>query len=144
MLKFPRSYNREGVREMKRIAPVLLMLVIVAGPLFGAQTSKQVYPMPCGTLWPSVKDTVRNSGEYAVVFLDNTEMVASFSIGYGNGFRMGSAVLNPRADGCEMQLTTFSIALADDAGSFRKRLDASLSRLKSSPAAPAKTDGEAK
>lgn len=125
---------------MKRIARVALMLMFCAGPLF-ARTQTESYSISCSTLWHAVKDTVRNSGEYGVVFMDSTEMVASFSISMGNSFRIGTAVLDPKGDTCEMRLTTFSGAFIDDAGSFKKRVDASLTRLQSAQSpAPAKTE----
>jgi len=67
------------------------MLVMIAGPLF-ATTRKDTYDMTCNTLWPAVKGTVRNSGDYAVVFIDNDEMIASFAIGAGHAFKFASVI----------------------------------------------------
>jgi hypothetical protein len=127
--------------DMRRFAQVALMLLMVGGPLF-AGTRKDIYNMPCSALWPAVKGTVRNSGEYAVVFLDNTEMIASFAIGAGQQLRIGSAVLNVKGDTCELQVQMHEPgALTDDTGSFKKRVDKTLAELRSSnPPAPAKTD----
>ncbi len=122
---------------MRRFAPLILMLLIVCQPLF-ATTRKDIYNMPCSALWPAVKGTVRNSGDYAVVFLDNTEMIASFAIGVGQGLRIGSAVLNPKGDTCEMQVQLHEQAFVDDAGSFKKRVDKTLAELQSNQPAPAK------
>jgi len=127
---------------MKRLA-AFLMLLISSTSLFGG-TKKDVYPMPCGNVWHAVKDTVLNSGEYVTVFLDNSEMIASFAQGVGNSFHIDSAVLNAKGDSCEMQVQTNSVAFHDDAGNFKKRVDSSLAPLKSTAAAPAKHDRGAK
>jgi hypothetical protein len=125
--------------DMTRFASVILLLLMIASPLFAAPR-KDIYAMPCSALWPAVKGTVRNSGEYAVVFIDNDEMIASFAIGVGQGFRMGSAVLNPKGDNCEMQVQIHQQAFVDDAGSFKKRVDDTLAASPASKQpAPAKT-----
>ena len=117
---------------MRRFAPIALMLLIFGGPLF-AGTNKVVFQMPCSALWPAVRDTVRNSGNYAVVFLDNTEMVASFAIGYGPSLRIDSAVLNVKGDACDIQVQPlYEGTFNDDAGDFKKRVDKTLAALKSS------------
>jgi hypothetical protein len=123
--------------DMRRFAPVVLMLLLIAAPLF-ATTRKDVYPMPCSALWAAVKGTVRDSSEYAVVFIDKDEMIATFAIGVGQGFRMGSAVLNSKGDTCEMQVQVHAQAFVDDAGSFKKRVDEALaaSTKQSSAAKP--------
>jgi hypothetical protein len=55
------------------------MLLIVAGPSF-AKTHKDMYSVSCSVLWPAVKDTLRNSGKYGILGIDNTEVTASFVI----------------------------------------------------------------
>jgi hypothetical protein len=111
--------------EMKRSASVALLL-LVSAPLF-AGVRKDTYPMPCSALWPAVKHTARNTGDYAVVFIDNDEMIASFAIGSGQGLRFGSAVLNIKGDTCEMQVQVPEHGnLTDDTGSFKKRVDKTL------------------
>jgi hypothetical protein len=126
---------------MKRLALVALVILIGAGPLL-AKTRKEVYPMPCAALWPALKDTVRNSGNYAVIFIDNTEMIATFAIGAGGSVRIDSAVLNAKGDTCEMQVQPLPPGFfSDDAGDLKKRVDDSLQRMQSSqPPPPAKTD----
>lgn len=112
---------------MSRFALVALLLLTSTPMLAGVR--KDTYPMPCSGLWPAVKATVRDSGDYAVVFLSNDEMIASFAIGVGQGFRMGSAVLNPKSDICEMQVQVHEQAFVDDAGSFKKRVDKTLADM---------------
>ncbi|MFZ0481471.1 MAG: hypothetical protein WAL71_20190 [Terriglobales bacterium] len=132
---------------MRQVAGIVLLWWIAAGTSFAQEQVKNTYPVNCGVLWPAVRDTVRNSGHYAVVFLDNTEMIATFAIGSGNSLRINSAVLDAIGDTCEMavQPLYYGALFSNDAGDFKKRVASSLARLKSSkPAAPAKPDGGVK
>ena len=92
---------------MKRIVLAVLLLV-VASPAF-ASTHKELYKVPCKVLWLALKDTLRNSGKYGIIAIDNAEMTASYNIG-GNltGKRINSAVLNSMENGnsCELQVQT--------------------------------------
>jgi hypothetical protein len=131
---------------MKRFAMATLMLLIVAGPSF-AKTHKEMYSVSCSVLWPAVKDTLRNSGKYGILGIENTEMTASFVIGGTlTGKRINSVVLNAKGDSsCEMQIqTAFSGLGNNDAGDFKKRVDASLAKQQPPPAEPAKPDNAAK
>ena len=122
---------------MKRIATVLVVLGL-SFPAF-ASTHKFDYDMPCTSLWPAVKDTIRNSGKYGIIGIDNEEMTASYNIG-GNlsGKRINSLVLNSIATGCELQVqTAYSGFVNNDAGDLKKRVDESVVKLKASqPATP--------
>jgi hypothetical protein len=122
-----------------------LMLLIVAVPSF-AKTHKDMYSVPCTTLWPAVKDTLRNSGKYGILGIENTEMTASFVIGGTlTGKRINSVVLNAKDNTCEMQVqTAFSGLANNDAGDFKKRVDASLAKLQPQAPPPAKTDDDKK
>lgn len=127
---------------MRRVAVAVLMLFIVAVPSF-AKTHKDMYSVQCSVLWPAVKDTLRNSGKYGIIGIDNTEMTASFNIGGTLAAkRVNSVVLNVKPDGCEMQMqTAFSGLTNNDAGDFKKRVDASLAQQQPAPpAAPAKPE----
>jgi hypothetical protein len=140
--------SRKGAVAMKRFALVVLMLLIVAAPSF-AKTHKDIYSVPCTTLWPAVKDTLRNSGKYGILGIENTEMTASFVIGGTlTGKRINSVVLNAKDNSCEMQVqTAFSGLANNDAGDFKKRVDSSLAKLQPQPpppAAPAKPDDAGK
>lgn len=128
---------------MKRFVAAFAMLLIVGGTSF-AKTHKDVYPVPCSTLWPAVKDTLRNSGKYGILAIDNAEMTSSFIIGGTlSAKRVNSVVLNTKGDSCEMQIqTAYSGITNDDAGDFKKRVDASLARLQSAP--PEKADTPSK
>jgi hypothetical protein len=91
-----------------------------------------------------VKDTLRNSGKYGIIGIDNTELTASFNIGGTlTGKRINSVVLNAKGDAaCEMQVQSAYSGLGNnDAGDFKKRVDASLAKQQASPpAAPAKPE----
>jgi hypothetical protein len=118
----------------------VILLLAIAAPAF-ASTHKDMYNVPCNELWRALKDTLRNSGKYGIIAIDNEEMTASYNIG-GNltGKRINSAVLNSKDDGksCEMQVQTAYTGLVNnDAGDFKKRVEESLAKLKSEPLAPA-------
>jgi hypothetical protein len=122
---------RQGGTFMKKLVLVIL-LIALAAPGF-ASTHRDPYNVPCSTLWAAVKDTLRNSGKYGIIAIDNAEMTASYNIG-GNltGKRINSALLNSRdnGNGCELQVQTAFTGLANnDAGDFKKRVDASLAKL---------------
>jgi hypothetical protein len=126
---------------MRRFA-VVLLLSIVAVPSF-AKTHKDPYPVSCTVLWPAVKDTLRNSGKYGIIGIDNSEMTASFAIGGTlSAKRVNSVVLNAKGDTCEMQVqTAYSGFTNNDAGDFKKRVDESLAKQQATPpAAPAKPE----
>jgi hypothetical protein len=120
---------------MKRTVLVILLFTLVL-PGF-ASTHKEQYNIPCSTLWTALKDTLRNSGKYGIIAIDNAEMTASYNIG-GNltGKRINSAVLNNKdnGNGCELQIqTAFSGLANNDAGDLKKRVDESLAKLKNAP-----------
>lgn len=120
---------------MKR-SVLLILLLSLAAPAF-ASTHKEVYNVPCNELWRALKDTLRNSGKYGIIAIDNAEMTASYNMG-GNltGKRINSAVLNNKENGasCELQVqTAFSGLANNDAGDLKKRVEESLAKLKSTP-----------
>ena len=121
---------------MKRLVPVTLLFVIAWPGL--AKTHKEMYSVPCSELWPAVKDTLRNSGKYGIIAIDNTEMTASYNMG-GNltGKRINSLVLNSHENSCEMQIqTAYSGLVNNDEGDMKKRVQESLDKLKASPETP--------
>jgi len=128
---------------MKRSACAAILLLLVATPSF-CKTHKEQYSVSCGVLWSAVKDTLRNSGKYGILGIDNSEMTASFMIGGTlGGKRVNSVVLNAKGDeACEMQIQTAYSGLAhDDAGDFKKRVDESLAKQQAAqPAVPKKPD----
>ncbi len=122
---------------MKR-SLVIALIVATAIPAI-AKTHKEDYSIPCTTLWPAVKDTIRNSGKYGIISITNEEMTASYNIG-GNltGKRINTVLLNPAGTGCEMQIqTAYSGLVNNDASDFKKRVDESLAKLQGATPAPA-------
>ena len=121
------------------IAAVVLLTLSV--PSF-AKTHKDIFNVPCSQLWPAVKDTLRNSGKYGIIAVDNAEMTASYNIGgFMGGKRINSVMLNAKGNDCEMQTqTSFSGLGHDDAGDFKKRVEESLAKLKSQPTEAAKPE----
>jgi hypothetical protein len=137
--------NYEEHAMMKSVV-VTLMSLIVALPAFG-KTHKDIFSVPCSELWPAVKDTLRNSGKYGIIGIDNTEMTASYNIGGTLAQkRINSVVLNSKGSSCEMQTqTAYSGLVHNDAADFKKRVEESLAKLKGSkPAEPAKPEGAPK
>ena len=124
---------------MKRLAVAALVFTVAVPAV--AKTHKDEYTIPCATLWPAVKDVIRNSGKYGIISITNDEMTASYNIG-GNltGKRINTVLLNPQGTGCEMQIqTAYSGLVNNDAGDFKKRVDESLTKLGGTQAEPAAT-----
>jgi len=117
-------------RSMRRIAGLVLVSLALAGPVSG-KTHRDTFNVSCSVLWPAVKDTLRNSGKYGILGIDNEEMTASFNIGGSlGGKRTNSVVLNNRGGNtCEMQIqTAYSGLVNNDAGDFKKRVEESLAK----------------
>jgi hypothetical protein len=123
---------------MRRFAVTAALLLVFAAPSF-AKTHREMYSMQCSALWPAVKDTLRNSGKYGILSIDNEEMTASFQMGGTlSAKRTNTVVLNNKDNSCEMQIqSAFSGITNNDAGDFKKRVDASLEKLKSASPADA-------
>jgi hypothetical protein len=133
---------------MKRLGTTLFVLLMIAEPSF-AKVHKDMYSVSCSTLWTAVKDTLRNSGKYGILGMENTEMTATYTMGLGSAGqkRQNSVVLNVKGDAsCEMVVQSgYSGFTNDDAGDFKKRVDASLAKQQSSqPTPPAKPESTTK
>ena len=109
-----------------------------------AKTHKDNFTVPCATLWPAIKDVLRNSGKYGIISITNDEMTASYNIGGAlTGKRVNSVLLNTIPSGCEMQIqTAYSGFVNNDASDFKSRVDASLAKLKDAPPADAKPEAK--
>jgi hypothetical protein len=114
---------------MKRYLVIGLLLASVSS---FAKTHHDMFNIPCTELWPAVKDTLRNSGKYGVIGIDNAEMTASYNIGgYLGGKRINALILNSKGNTCELQIqTSYSGMTHDDAGDFKDRVEKSLQSLK--------------
>ncbi len=125
---------------LKRLT-IIALLVAPAIPAV-AKTHKDMFEVPCSALWPAVKDTLRNSGKYGIIGIDNSEMTASYNIGgFLAGKRINSLVLNSKGNGCEMQVqTSYSGLVNNDEGDLKKRVEQSLEKLKAAtPEKPSET-----
>ena len=120
-------FHKMRITKVAAFAAVVLMVP----PVF-AKTHKEVYEVTCSVLWPAVKDTLRNSGKYGIISINNEEMTASYNIGGTlTGKRINSIILNTKNNTCEMQIqTAFSGLANNDAADMRKRVEASLAKLK--------------
>ena len=117
---------------VKRFVNVALLLAL-AVPAF-AKMQSDVFSVPCSVLWPAVNDTVKNSGKYGFVGIDNTAMTISFTAGGGPGMRTISVVLHPQGNSCEMRTQVGAGPPHNDAGAFKNRVTASLAKLQAAPA----------
>lgn len=126
---------------MKRSVMLASLLLIVAVPAI-AKVHKDSFAVPCSQLWNAVQDTVKNSGYYSVVALDEKQMTAAFNISGAIHSRTISAHLEGQGNNCEMQTqTSFSGLMQNDAGDFKSRVETALSKLKESKAvAPTKPE----
>lgn len=116
--------NLNGKKLLLSVAFIALSLPAAA------KTHKEQYNVPCPTLWPAVKDVLKNSGKYGIIGISNEEMTSTYNIG-GNltGKRTNSLVLNPKDGGCELQIqTAYSGLVNNDEADFKKRLDQSLAK----------------
>ncbi len=78
---------------------ILAACSFLAAPSFAA-THKDVFNVPCNELWRALKDTLKNSGKYGIIGVNDSEMTASYNIGgYLTGKRVNSAVLNNKDNG---------------------------------------------
>jgi len=123
---------------VKYILIAALLLSSLSVPAFG-KTHKDVFDIPCTTLWPAIKDVLRNSGKYGIIGIDSQEMTASYNIGGTlGGKRTNSLVLNSQGGKCEMQVqTAYSGVIHDDYGDLKKRVDEALAKQKTAGSPPA-------
>ena len=112
----------------------LIIVLLVASASTFAKTHNDTFNVSCSELWPAVKDTLRNSGKYGIIGIDNSEMTASYNIGgYLGGKRINSLVLNGKGNSCELQVqTSYSGMTHNDAGDLKERVEKSLAKLKES------------
>jgi hypothetical protein len=108
---------------------IVVLLLTLAVPAFAAGTQQDVFNVPCSVLWSAVTNTVRNSGKYGFVGINNTAMTISFTAGGGPGKRTISVVLHARGNSCEMQTEVGVGPKHNDAEAFKTRVTASLAML---------------
>jgi len=130
-----------------RIVVLALMSLGLALPAFG-ETYKTSYPgVACSDLWLAVKDTLSNPTNYKVKSSDDKKMTASYKVNHAIHITITETILQrtnkvtlvPKGTGCEMQdVSNYSGVEHDDEGDFKKRVEASLTKLQTpKPPAPA-------
>ncbi len=132
---------------MTRSLVLALISLALALPAFG-KTYKSTYPVPCGEVWPAVKDTLSNPENYDVTESDDAQMKASYDVKHAAHVNISGTLLQrknhvalvSKGATCEMQVVSnYSGWEHNDQGDFKKRVDDSLAKLKAAkPAEPAK------
>ena len=129
-----------------RLVVVALISLAFALPALGAgnKTYKTTYPVPCSDLWGAVKAALGNPDNYKDVQSDDDKMTADYNVKHSIHWSVIGAVnqgknhvsLAPVGTTCEMSVVSMYSGLShNDQGDFKKRVDESLAKLKSAPAA---------
>lgn len=120
-----------------------ILLPALAVPAMG-ETYKNTYPDPCNVLWGAVKDTLSHHDEYNLKKSDDERMTADYQPKHQVHFDVSGVLLQrqnhvrlvPKGPGCEMQVVSnYSGWGHDDQSDFKKRVDASLAKIKGAPEA---------
>ena len=123
----------------RKLIPCMLLALLVASlaPSAHAATHTDKYSVPCSTLWLAVQDTLKNSSKYAVLVSDNINMTASYSVGGGMSSKVTDTVnLSASGSNCTMSVQApFRGWANNDAGDFKKRVDAALGNVQATPEA---------
>jgi hypothetical protein len=118
-----------------------LLPLALALPALG-ETYKDTYQVPCGDLWPAVKDALSNPANYTVVKNDDGKMTSTYKVKHEIHVtitetflqRNNKVTLVPKGTSCEMQtVSNYSGVEHDDRGDFKKRVDAALAKQKGLP-----------
>jgi hypothetical protein len=125
---------------MKKLCYLLAPLMPIALTLPAMSESyKTTYPDPCDVMWSAAKDALSNKDNYNVKKTDNAHMQADFQPKHQVHFDVSGVLLQrenhvtmvPKGPGCEMQvISNYSGWGHDDQSDFRKRVEASLAKLK--------------
>lgn len=122
-----------------RLVFAVLMPVALALPALG-ETYKYAYPDPCNVMWNAVRDTLSHKDQYNVKKTDDAKMNADFQPKHDVHFDVSGVILQrenhvrlaPKGPGCEMDVVSnYSGWGHDDQGDFKKRVEASLAKIKS-------------
>ena len=139
-----------------RLVCVASLSLALALPAFGAgdKTYKNTYPVPCSKLWDAVKLALSNPDNYKDVVSDEDKMTAEYNVKHSIHWSIAGAVnqgknhvsLAPIGTACEMSVVSMYSGLShNDAGDFKKRVDAALAKVKDAPSSqPAKAEEPAK
>ncbi len=124
---------------MRRLAAIAILFLLTL-PAFAGALHREEYDVPCGVLWPAVKDALANSGRFTARKFDDHNMVAEYSSGTSSKTHDGTVMLTGNGKGCELQLeSTFAaIYMGTDSEEVKQQVGLSLAKVKSGAAmAPA-------
>jgi hypothetical protein len=123
---------------MRRLA-VISILFLLSLPAFAGALHREEYDVPCGVLWPAVKDALANSGRFTARKFDDRNMVAEYSIGAGRKTHDGTVTLTGNGQGCGLEMESSIAAIyGSDPAKVKQQVGLSLEKVKSGAAmAPA-------
>jgi hypothetical protein len=115
----------------------VLLAVSLCLPAYAANTSS-VFDVPCATLWPVVSDTIRNSGKYEPISIDDTGMTAAYKVGTAWSHANDVVVLKANGTGCQLVVDAPYRGLAyNDARDITERVKRGLAKAPVDSAQPA-------
>ena len=131
---------------MKQVSYLLAAFMALALALPAMSESyKTTYPDSCDALWGVVKDTLSHKDNYNVKASDDAHMKADFQPRHEVHFDVSGVLLQrenhvrlvEKGPGCDMQvISNYSGWGHNDQSDFKKRVDATLKRLKGESASP--------
>ena len=124
---------------MRQLAAIAILFPLTL-PAFVRTLHREEYDVPCGVLWPAVKDALANSGRFTARSFDDHNMVAEYSIRAGSKTHDGTVMLKGTGKSCELQLeSTFTaLYMGTDSEKVKQQVGFSLAKVKSGAAmAPA-------
>jgi hypothetical protein len=99
-----------------------------------AKVHTEIFDITCNVLWSALNDTLKNSGKYSTITLDDPDVMAVFVVGSGSKKdkdvgRIDYAILKGKENGCSMQvIETLHQTFRNDADALTKRVKESLSK----------------
>jgi hypothetical protein len=120
---------------------LLTLLFALTVPAF-AKPDNEKKPIPCSELWTAVTETLGNAGDYKVVAIDSEKMKANFIVVGALFSQMERVQLQPRSNGCELQLR-IGFTGADDEGAFRTRVKRAFKKLNAARTSAHSDSGQA-
>ena len=125
------------MKKMCSLVAVFLLFAF-ALPALG-ETYKNTYPDSCDVVWGAVKNTLSVKDNYNVKKTDDAHMNADYAPKHQVHFDVSGVLLQrenhvrlaPKGLGCEMQVVSnYSGWGHDDQSDFKKRVNASLAKIK--------------
>jgi uncharacterized protein (DUF1330 family) len=95
------------------------------------KTQTEVFDVTCNMLWTALKDTLKSSGRYEIIQIDDSDMMAIYDMGSKERDRMDDAILRPEDNRCSMEITEaphqYRLGV-NDTKSLSQRVHAALSK----------------